>query len=129
MSASPQFAVTPINPHGAVSTANANRDGSGTTLLLYTVPTGGVRIDDIVIKARATTTAGMIRFFLSPDGVAYRLLKEVPVTAITPSATVQSFESILSGLGWVLSAGMRVYASTEKGEAFDISVTRGGGFQ
>lgn len=129
MSASPQFAVNPVNPHGAVSTANTGRDGSGTTLLLYTAPTGGVRIDDIVIKARATTTTGMIRFFLSPDGVAYRLLREVSVAAITPSATVQSFESILSGLGWVLNAGMRIYVSTEKAEAFDISVTKGGTFQ
>lgn len=128
MSATPAFASTPINPHGAVSTANTNRDGSGTTTLLYTAPAGGARIDDIAIKARATTTAGMIRFFLSPDGVTYRLWKEVPVTAATPSATVASFESLLVNLALVLSSSMRLYASTEKAEAFDISVTRGGTF-
>ena len=128
MSAAPQFSSIPINPHGAVSTANTNRDGSGTTLLLYTTPAGHARIDDIAIKARGTTTAGMIRFFLSPDGVAYRLWKEVSVTAITPSATVQSFESLLVSLGLVLVAGMRIYVSTEKAEAFDITVTRGGTF-
>lgn len=128
MSASPQFSSIPINPHGAVSTANTARDGSGTTLLLYTAPAGHARIDDIVIKARATTTAGMIRFFLSPDGVTYRLWKEVSVSAITPSATVQSFESLLVSLGLVLVAGMRIYVSTEKAEAFDITVTRGGTF-
>lgn len=129
MSTSPQFASVPVNPHGAVSTANANRDGSGTTLLLYTSPAGGARLDDIVIKARGTTTAGMIRFFLSPDGVSYRLLKEVPVTAITPSGTVASFESVMTGLAWVLTAGMRLYVSTNNAEAFDISVTKGGSFQ
>jgi len=128
MSASPQFASTPINPHCAVSVANANRDGSGTVVLLYTAPAAHARIDDIAIKARVTTTAGMIRFFLSPDGTVFRLWKEVSVAAITASATVQSFESLLQGLGLVLSSGMRLYVSTEKGEAFDVSVTRGGTF-
>lgn len=128
MSASPQFVNTPANPATAVSTANTNRDGTGTVALLYTAPAGGARIDDIAIKARATTTAGMLRFFLSADGATFRLWKEINVTAITPSGTVQSFETLLLSLGLVLAAGMRVYCSTHNAEAFDVTVTKGGAF-
>ena len=127
MSATPNFVGAVENAAAAIATANANRDGTGTVATLFTASGNGARIDDIAIKARATTTAGMVRFFLH-DGTNYRFLYEVAVTAVTPSATVKSFESYLANLGWCLKSGWSIRVSTEKAEAFDVSITRMGAF-
>jgi hypothetical protein len=74
-------------------TANAARDGSGTIATLSTGTADGIRIDNVRIKATVTTTAGMIKFFYSPDsGTTNRLIGEVVVPAITVGAGVAAFE-------------------------------------
>jgi hypothetical protein len=127
MASSAAFVATPINAAINLAVANTARDGTGTIGTLYTAPTAGARIDDIYIKAKVTTTAGMIRFWLY-DGTTYRLFREVLVTAITASATVASFEQLLSNIGIVLQSGWSIRVSTEKAESFDISITKGGTF-
>jgi hypothetical protein len=125
MSTTPTFTGTIVSDAVNITTANANRDGTGTLGTLHTAAGSGTRIDDLMIKARVTTTAGMIRFFLH-DGTTYRLWREVLVSAITVSATVAAFEQQLSGLGLLLKAGWSLRVSTEKGESFDISLTNAG---
>lgn len=127
MSGVPQFASSAISAAVAVSVANANRDGTGTVGVLYTAPVGGARIDDISIKASATTTAGMIRLFLH-SGTTFYLWKEIPVAAIVASATVATFEQLLSDLALVLDEGWSVQVSTQNAEPFNILVTNGGEF-
>ena len=132
MSATPAFATVPHTASVNVSTANTNRDGTGVVATLLTAPvatTNGTRVDDIAIKARVATTAGMIRFFLY-DGTTHRFLTEVPVSAITPSASVAAFEdrTTLKNLGWIVQGGWSLRCSTEKGESFDVSVTNSGDF-
>jgi hypothetical protein len=127
MSGIPQFAATPITDAIQVSVANANRDGTGTVGTLYTAPTNGARIDEISIKAGVTTTAGMVRLFLH-DGTSYFLWKEILVPAITASATVASFETVLTNLGLILANGWSIRASTEQAQLFNIAVTQGGEF-
>lgn len=127
MSASPQFAAVAVNASQTIATANTARDGTGTIATLYTAPANGARIDDLMLKARGTTTAGMIRLFIH-DGTNYHLWKEVPVTAITPSATLPSFEYPLYELGLILQSGWGLRVSTEKAESFDVTITRGGTF-
>jgi hypothetical protein len=135
MATSAQYSVAPTVEISQVSTANANRDGSGTTVEVAAGPstaqgTGvGKRIAAIVIQATGTTTAGMIRFFLSTDGgTTKRMIAEVPVVAQTPSATAPAFQNtvpILVGLvlqGQVSSNSCKLYASTEKAETFNIHV-------
>lgn len=74
------------------ATANTNRDGStGTYSSAYTVGANGGLIDAIVFTAPGTTTAGLVRIFHASDGSTYRLLAEVVVSAITPSATLASY--------------------------------------
>jgi len=71
------------------STANTNLDGSGTlTSAIVTGASNGTQIQSVSVKAQVSTTAGMVRLFLY-DGTNTKLLKEVPVPAVTKSATAQ----------------------------------------
>lgn len=127
MATTASFVATPINAAINIATANTARDGTGTITNLYTAPTTGVRIDDIWFKAKATTTAGMLRLWLH-DGTNFRLWREILVPALTPSGTVASWESMLSNLGLILQTGWSLRVSTDKAESFDISVTKAGTF-
>lgn len=122
-----QYVATPKSPVTRGNTANTNRDGTGTLVDLYTAGAAGGRVDDITIKASSTTTLGMIRFYQKVGGV-YRLKKEVSVTAAVPSGTVQSFETLLADLGWVLEIGGIIAWSTNNAEQFDVCMSRGGDF-
>ena len=132
MAAQAQYAATPKCGIGQVSTANTARDGTGTIATIFTAGANGSRIDAIDIKAVGTTTAGMIRLFIH-DGTNARLLTEVPVTALTPSGTLPSWEAQLNAntmtqvLPLVLPTGYSLRASTEKAEAFNV-IALGGDF-
>lgn len=132
MATQAQYAATPKCGVGQVSTANTNRDGTGTIATIFTAGAHGSRIDAIDFKAVGTTTAGMLRLFLH-DGANARLLTELPVTAITPSATLPSWEAQMNVntmtqvLPLVLPTGYSLRASTEKAETFNI-IALGGDF-
>ena len=130
MATTAAYASTPVAALAQVSTANTARDGSGTLATVLTGASNGTRIDDIVIKATVTTTAGTIRFFMSLDGgTTKRLIYEIQVTANTVSATNPAWSWVLSDLGWILpNTNAILYASTEKAEAINICVTRAGSF-
>lgn len=127
MSISSNYAATPKTAVAQVSTANTARDGTGTIVTVFTAGTSGSRVDDITITATGTTTAGMVRLFLH-DGTNARLWREVPVNAVTPSATVSPFSSLLGNLALVLQTGWSLRASTHNAETFNILVTRAGDF-
>lgn len=127
MASSAQFVASPIGAGANLSVANTARDGTGTIVNIWTAPAAGGRIDDVAFKAKATTTAGMLRLWLH-DGVNFRLWREILVTAITPSGTVASWESQLANLGLVLASGWSLRASTNNAESFDVTVTKGGTF-
>lgn len=130
MSSTPNFASTPLAPDLIqVSTANTNRDGTGTLVTLTTGTTAGVVIEQVSITATGTTTAGMIRFFLSINGgTDKRLINEVIVTAVTPSGTAQAFSvyaPALEGLV-LLTTSTILYASTNNAETFNILAQKSG---
>jgi hypothetical protein len=127
MASNANYAATPKSALAQLSAANTNRDGTGTIVPVLSAGTSGSRIDDIVITATGTTTAGMVRLFLH-DGTNARLLREVPVSAITPSATVQAFTASLPNLALVLAPGWSLRASTHNAEAFNVAVTRAADF-
>ena len=127
MSSSAQYAATPKTAVAQVSTANTARDGTGTLATVFTAGASGSRIDDIAIIATGTTTAGMVRLFLH-DGTNARLWREVAVGAVTPSATVSPFSSLLGSLALVLQTGWSLRASTHNAETFNVLVTRAGDF-
>jgi hypothetical protein len=117
----PIFTRTPVIGMGQVAVANPNRDGTGTLVSIVAGDPEGTRIDLVRVEATVTTTAGMVRLFLT-DGLTTRLLKELPVSAITPSGTVEAFSAewvptepiVLPDNGWELEA------STENAEAINV---------
>ena len=125
MSSNANFAATPKSPSAALSVANTNRDGTtGTYVTLITAGASGSRVDRLVIKATGTTTVGMIRLF-----VGTALVLEVPVLAVTPSASIPSWGTeVVFCNGLILQAGAVLKASAEKAEAFNLVITNGGDF-
>lgn len=126
------FVATPNIEISQISTANTNRDGTGTIATVFTAGANGSRIDAINLKAVDITTAGMVRLYVS-DGSNIRLLSEVPVVAVTPSATSPAWEAQLNTnttsqiLPLVLSTGYSLRASTHNANTFNV-ITVGGNF-
>jgi hypothetical protein len=127
MATQAQYAATPRGVVVQVSTANTNRDGTGTLATVMTAGSNGTRIDDIWIVATGTTTAGVVRLFVN-DGSNSRLWQEILVTAITPSTTVQVFNTALFNQALILPSGYSLTASTNNAETFNIIVSRAGDF-
>lgn len=130
MATAAQYAATPRAAVAQVTAANTNRDGTGTLVTVFTGASTGSRIDDLVVQATGTTTAGMVRLYLSLDnGTTNRLIHEIPVSAITPSGTVAAFKAQLFDLALLLpNASALLRAATHNAETFNIAVTRGGDF-
>jgi hypothetical protein len=127
MATTAQYASTVRAAVAQVSTANTNRDGTGTIVTVLTAGSSGSRVDDIWVVATGTTTAGVVRLFIN-DGTNTRLWQELLVTAITPSTTIQVFNTALFNQGLILPNGYSLRASTQIAETFNILVTRAGDF-
>jgi hypothetical protein len=119
VTSTPIFAQAPRHAAATISTANTNRDGSGTIDPIFTADaTNGSYIERVDITATGTTTAGVVRLFLY-DGSAAYLWKEILVSATTPSTTVAAFmrtirERIFLPAGWSLRA------ATHNAESFNV---------
>lgn len=126
MASTANFFSTPRTAVAQVTTANTNRDGTGTIATVITGAANGTRVDDIEISAVASSAAGVVRLYLH-DGTNSRLLREILVGTITASNTVAAFNSRLTDLGIILaSASWSIRASTHNAETFNICVTRAG---
>lgn len=120
MASAPVYAATATIDMVQAVTANTARDGTGTLATVATGTANGKIIKRVRISATGTTTAGVIRLFLF-DGTNNRLLREIMVTAITPSATIEAFSAevtlydcILPSTLWLLKA------STNNAETFNV---------
>lgn len=128
MATAAQYASTVRTAIAQISTANTNRNGTGTIGTVITGAATGTRVDDITITATGTTTAGVVRLFVN-DGTTSYLWQEILVPAITPSTTVQVFTFTLLNQALLLaSASWSLRASTNNAETFNIIVTRAGDF-
>lgn len=101
-----------------ISTANSNLDGSGTLGTVLTAGANGTLIKSVYIKAQTNTHEGMVRLFITGGGNT-RLLKEVPVNAVTKGANDPSFEAKVD-LNFSLQSGYVLKASTQVGDTFGI---------
>lgn len=127
----PIFTIVPHLGMVRIATSNTNRDGTGTLGDVITGALNGTRVDRIAITATSTTTAGMIRLVIYDGTSASRLWREVAVSAITPSGTVQAFNTLISSADQnpllVLPAGYVLRAGTQNAESFDC-LALGGDF-
>jgi len=125
MATAPQFIGTPKSPTVLIATANTNRDGTtGTYGTLFTAGASGSRIDRIRVNAQVSTTAGMVRFFLSDS-----LILEIPVQIVTVAATTPAwYADIIFENGLIMAAASVLKCSTEKAESIAVTVISGGDF-
>lgn len=128
MSTTQQYASIPKNGGCQITVANALRDGTGTLGTVRTAGPNGGRLDCLQIQATGTTTAGMIRLFLDDGtGTVNRLIKEIPVTPVTPSSTTPAFSvEVYWQLGITLQAGWVLKAGTHNAETFNVIPTFSG---
>jgi len=127
MSSTAAFASTVAPDLAVLSAANTNRDGTGTLVDVSVGTTNGDRIEDIEICATGATTAGVVRFYIY-DATNTRLVKEILVTAVTPSTTQAVWSYKLVDLGWLLKLNWKLKASTHNAETFNVYVSRKGSF-
>jgi hypothetical protein len=122
----PRFVTTPKAWSVLADTANTNLDGTGDVATVMSGGTDGSLVEWVKIKARVTTTAGMVRLY-HHNGASSFLIAEIPVPAITISATVPGFEALvpMPGGGLNVANGSGLRASTEKSEAFCITANGG----
>lgn len=119
MATAPVFANTPVIGCVAISTANANRDGTGTIGSALTGSANGTKINEVRIKASGTTTAGMVRLYIY-NGTTNFLFLEQTIAAVTPSASVAAEEYVHTFDNLVLPATYQLRASTHNAEGFNI---------
>lgn len=105
-----------------VSVANPNRDGTGTLVDLATGLLNGTTVSSMIIKAQGSTTAGMIRLFYY-DGTTNHLYSEVPVSAVTASASSSTFTTSAYASGLIIGYNQKLRVATEKAETFNIIAT------
>jgi hypothetical protein len=121
MADNPVFAVTPRIAAVNIATANTNRDGTGTVATLITGAATGTRIAEIIIQAKANTTAGMVRVFLY-DGTTYFSFDEISVAAATVSASVKGTRVSTTYNNLILpNASWSVRVSTHNAESIDVT--------
>lgn len=128
----PLFLLTPVIGMVKIATANTARDGSGTMSTIVTGGTNGTTVTTLQVKAEVTTTAGVIRVYVSNTTAANTtantfLLKEIVVTAVTASGTAASFDSTLTFDDLKIPSGSTLRVSTDKAESFSVTA-RGGDY-
>lgn len=127
MSTDPEFTSVINSKISQVSVANVALDGTGTLVDIFVAGAGGSRLDQILVNAIATTTAGVIRFFYK-DGANTRLIGETLVDAVVPSTILEAWNAdvSLSAAGYLLlKTGDKIQASTHNGEIFNITTIGG----
>ena len=118
----PIFTLTPVMGVAQLTTANTGRDGTGAIVEVLTGGENGTRITRITIQATQTTTAGMVRLFLT-IGAVTALYDEIPVTAITGSNSVVEFTTTMEYTedgAFVLPDGVVLSAATSISETFNV---------
>ena len=116
MSASPAFTSTPRIGIGQVSTANTNRDGTGTIIDVLSAVgvSAGTKIFEVVVKATADPADSVITLFLH-DGTNYRLFDEVDLGDPAAGSTVlpsyraaTTYSNLVLPNNWKLCAAITV---------------------
>jgi hypothetical protein len=124
VTATPIFSQAVRHAVATISTANTNRDGSGTIGTIFTADaTDGSIVDHVDITAIGTTTAGVVRLYVHNGSAAF-LWKEILVTAITPSTSIAVWSHTVDcsqrGNALPLPAGSSLRASTHNAESFNV---------
>lgn len=111
MASSPSFAATPRIGVASVSTANTNRDGTGTIATVFTAGSNGSKIEEIVVQATGDPADSIVTIFLH-DGSNYWLFDEIDLgNPAAASATVEAFRYSQTYANLVLPNGWSIRAA------------------
>lgn len=124
MATSPNFAATPRFSAVSIATGDTSRTAPTNVGTVFTAGSSGSRIDEVTITAAGTSTANVVRLFIY-TGSTYYLLQEVLITAVTASASVDSFTTTLTFNSLVLPSGHSLRATTHASETYHISAFGG----
>lgn len=118
MATAPAFAATPRNEAAAVSAANANRDGTGTIVTIFTAGASGSKIEEITIKSDADPADSTVVFYLY-DGSNYHVWDEWDIgnpaagtTTVVSYRETRTYENLILESGWSLRASITVAPTT-----------------
>lgn len=129
MSASPNYVGTPKSYAVALSTASDNRSTPTNPAILCNPGAAAINIPAINIKARGTTTADVVMFFLY-DGASHFLVHEETVSAVAnPSvaAGTKTFETTyIPDLPISIPVGWQLRVATAIGQSYAVSAFSGG---
>lgn len=124
MATSPNFAATPRFGGVSISTADTSRTAPTNVGTVFTAGSSGSRIDEVTITAAGTSTANVVRLFIH-TGSTYYLLQEVLISAVVPSASVDSFTTTLTFNSLVLPSGHSLRATTNNAETYHVTAYGG----
>ena len=114
MATSPQFITTPKIGAASVSTANTNRDGTGTIATVFTAGASGSKIEEVVVQATNDPADSTITLFIY-DGANYWLFDEIDIgnpaaasTTVAGYRTYKTYENLVLPTGYSLRAAITV---------------------
>lgn len=119
MASTPNFAATPRFGGVSIASADTSRTAPTNVGTVFTAGSSGSRIDEVTITAAGTSTANVVRLFIY-TGSTYYLFMEVLITAITPSASVDSYTTTLTFNSLVLPSGHSLRATTNNAETYHV---------
>lgn len=132
------FVATPKRPQVRISTANTNRDGTGTLGTVYTAGANGSFFKSVHIQAEVVIPSGdVVRLFNQVAGAGnFELVAEIPVPVSSPQASgagtppvpvLWSFDWVPPA-GLILGAGDLFKASTDQGKTYSVALDGGGDY-
>lgn len=121
MASTPQFASSPKVGIGSLSSSNTNLNGSGTLVTVFSAGASGSKINEVVVQATGTVTAGIVRIFVH-DGTSGYLFDEFPITATIPSSSSSAFRLNRIYDNLVIPTGYSLRATTANAETFNVLV-------
>lgn len=126
----PIFIATPRSPSVRISTANTNRDGTGTLGTVFTASAQGAFFPGCRIQSEATNTNDVVRLLNQDAGAGNNELKrECLMPATTGSTTLEEISyEWYPPAGIMLSASSVYKASTDQGKTYSVSLEGGGDF-
>lgn len=108
MASSPVFAGTPNYGVASVSTANTNRDGTGTIVDVWTAGASGGKVERVVLKATGDPADSVVTMYIY-DGATYRLFDEFDLGDPTAaSTTVTGYRTDRAYSDLILESGQKV---------------------
>lgn len=114
MAETPAFVATPKIGVASVSTANTNRDGTGTVATVFTAGASGSRVEEVVVKATGDPADSVVTLFLH-DGTNFWLFDEFDLgdpaaasTTVSGYRVCRSYENLVLPTGWSLRAAITV---------------------